>query len=56
VLQIKSLNNLGWFLSFGTFGQLFAALVVVFKLATNPWKGVTTELVHSGMPLTVHEC
>lgn len=47
-LQIKSLSNLGWFLSFGTFGQLFAAIVVVYKLTTSPRLGATTELVHAG--------
>ena len=47
-VQIKSLSSLGWFLSLGTFGQLFAALVVVYKLAINPWKGATTEVVHNG--------
>ena len=46
--QVKSLSNLGWFLSFGTFGQLFAAIVVVYKLATSPRLGATTELVHAG--------
>lgn len=46
--QVKSLSNLGWFLSIGTFGQLFAALVVVYKLVVNPWQGATTELVHNG--------
>ncbi|BDA41975.1 probable amino acid transporter AVT1D [Coccomyxa sp. Obi] len=48
MVQIKSLSNLGWFLSFGTFGQLFAAVVVVYKLTTSPRLGATTELVHAG--------
>ena len=48
-VQIKSLSSLGWFLSLGTFGQLFAALVVVYKLVINPWKGAVTEVVHNGM-------
>ena len=47
-MQIKSLSSLGWFLSIGTFGQLFAALVVVYRLLTNPWVGATTEMVHNG--------
>ena len=49
-MQIKSLSSLGWFLRLGTFGQLFAALVVVYKLVINPWKGAVTEVVHNGMP------
>ena len=49
-MQIKSLSSLGWFLSLGTFGQLFAALVVVYKLVINPWKGAVTEVVHNGKP------
>ena len=47
-VQVKSLSSLGWFLSIGTFGQLFAALVVVYKLVMNPWVGATTEMVHNG--------
>ncbi len=47
-MQIKSLSNLGWFLSFGTFGQFFAAIVVVYKLVVTPRLGATTELVHAG--------
>jgi len=47
-VQIKSLSSLGWFLSIGTFGQLFAALVVVYKLVLNPWAGAVTEVVHNG--------
>jgi len=47
-VQIKSLSNLGWFLSFGTFGQFFAAIVVVYKLVTSPRLGATTEFVHAG--------
>lgn len=47
-VQIKSLSSLGWFLSFGTFGQFFAAIVVVYKLVTSPRLGATTELVHAG--------
>ena len=52
---MKSLSNLGWFLSIGTFGQLFAALVVVYRLVVNPWQGATTELVHNG-ELPVSSC
>ncbi|EIE25419.1 hypothetical protein COCSUDRAFT_46708 [Coccomyxa subellipsoidea C-169] len=48
LVQIKSLSNLGWFLSFGTFGQFFAAIVVVYKLVVTPRLGATTELVHAG--------
>ena len=44
---MKSLSNLGWFLSIGTFGQLFAAVVVVYKLLEEPWAGAVTEVVHS---------
>ncbi len=47
-MQVKSLSSLGWFLSIGTFGQLFAALVLVYKLVMNPWVGATTEMVHNG--------
>ena len=47
-LQVKSLSSLGWFLSIGTFGQIFAALVLVYKLVMNPWEGATTEMVHNG--------
>ena len=53
--QVKSLSNLGWFLSIGTFGQLFAALVVLYKLVVNPWQGAITELVHNG-ELPVSSC
>ena len=52
-MQIKSLSSLGWFLSLGTFGQLFAALVVVYKLVINPWKGAVTEVVHNGKPFII---
>ena len=47
-VQVKSLSSLGWFLSIGTFGQIFAALVLVYKLVMNPWEGATTEMVHNG--------
>lgn len=57
-MQVKSLSSLGWFLSIGTFGQLFAALVVVYKLVMNPWVGATTEMVHNGEgpALTLSAC
>ena len=57
-MQVKSLSSLGWFLSIGTFGQLFAALVVVYKLVMNPWVGATTEVVHNGegFALTLSAC
>ena len=45
--QVKSLSNLGWFLSIGTFGQLFAGVVVVYKLLAAPWADAVTEVVHT---------
>jgi hypothetical protein len=46
-LQVKSLSNLGWFLSIGTFGQLFAGVVVIYKLLAAPWEDAVTEVVHT---------
>ena len=45
--QVKSLSNLGWFLSIGTFGQLFAGVVVIYKLLAAPWADAVTEVVHT---------
>lgn len=30
------MNKLGWFLTFGTFGQAFAALIVTVSLIARP--------------------
>lgn len=35
-LQVKAMNKLGWFLTFGTFGQAFAALIVTVSLIARP--------------------
>jgi hypothetical protein len=50
--QVKSLAQLGWFLSLGTAAQLFAVVIVVVKLVTSPLPGAATELVHTGEPAT----
>ena len=34
--QVKAMNKLGWFLTFGTFGQAFAALIVTVSLVARP--------------------
>ena len=34
--QVKAMNKLGWFLTFGTFGQAFAALIVTVSLIARP--------------------
>jgi hypothetical protein len=47
-LQVKSLADMGWFLSLGTAAQLFALVVVVIKLFMAPLATASTELVHSG--------
>lgn len=50
--QVKSLAQLGWFLSLGTAAQLFAVVIVVAKLLASPLPDVATELVHTGEPAT----
>ena len=45
---MKSLAELGWFLSLGTAAQLFAVVVVVVKLLMSPMPDAATELVHTG--------
>lgn len=46
-LQVKSLADMGWFLSLGTVAQLFALVIVVVKLIMVPVEA-TTELIHTG--------
>jgi hypothetical protein len=48
--QVKSLAELGWFLSLGTAAQLFAVGVVVVKLLMAPMRDAPTELIHTGAP------
>ncbi len=47
-MQVKSLADMGWFLSMGTAAQLFALVIVVVKLIMVPLEGATTELIHTG--------
>ena len=49
-VQIKSLAELGWFLSLGTAAQLFAVVVVVVKLLMAPMPGAATQLIATGAP------
>lgn len=44
---MKSLADMGWFLSMGTAAQLFAMVVVVAKLIADPLEGAKTELIHT---------
>ncbi len=46
--QVRSLAELGWFLSAGTAAQLFALGVVAWRLASNPVAGAATRLVAPG--------
>ncbi|CAL5220298.1 g2283 [Coccomyxa viridis] len=46
--QVRTLSELGWFLTTGTLAQLFALVVVVVKLFMSPLQGASTELVHTG--------
>ena len=39
VLQVRTLSELGWFLTLGTAAQLFALVVVVVKLFMSPLEG-----------------
>jgi len=45
---VRSLAELGWFLSAGTAAQLFALGVVAWRLANNPVAGAATRLVATG--------
>jgi len=45
---VRSLAELGWFLSAGTAAQLFARGVVAWRLANNPVAGAATRLVATG--------
>ena len=44
VLQVRTLSELGWFLTLGTAAQLFALVVVVVKLFMSPLEGEHTDL------------
>lgn len=37
--QVRTLSELGWFLTTGTLAQLFALVVVVVKLFMSPLEG-----------------
>jgi hypothetical protein len=39
VMQVRTLSELGWFLTLGTAAQLFALVVVVVKLFMSPLEG-----------------
>jgi hypothetical protein len=43
--QVKAMNKLGWFLTFGTFGQAFAALIVTVSLVARPLPGYQRQTV-----------
>jgi hypothetical protein len=53
-VQMKALSELGWLLSLGTAGQLFAALVVLASLLLSPWSSHSTSAYATGPspPLT----
>ncbi len=38
-MQVRTLSELGWFLTTGTLAQLFALVVVVVKLFMSPLQG-----------------
>ena len=53
--QVRTLSELGWFLTLGTAAQLFALVVVVIKLFMSPLEGgcsspVTASRMSSGVP------
>ena len=42
--QVRTLSELGWFLTTGTLAQLFALVVVVVKLFMSPLQGMSPGL------------
>ena len=44
-IQVRTLSELGWFLTIGTAAQLFALVVVVVKLFMSPLEGKHSQLV-----------
>lgn len=46
-VQVRTLSELGWFLSLGTVAQLFALVVVVVKLFMSPIQGKRPHVAHS---------
>jgi len=52
-IQVRTLSELGWFLTIGTAAQLFALVVVVVKLFMSPLEGKHSQLVQQVIMLPV---
>lgn len=46
-MQIKSLSEMGWFLSTGTLAQMFALAILIFKVLAEPHPQARTVLVNT---------